>query len=81
MPVPFGNHPTLGQYLTWIVECGGHSQPGLNHGLPFTKITTAEGRHAFVVGTGPNERLVPTLVNSLDRRLNVTSPWHRFDDR
>jgi hypothetical protein len=79
MPVPFGNHPALGQYIDWIIECGGTSQSGYAHGQNYTKITTAEGRHAFVVGTDQNERLVPTMVSYLDRRLNVTSPWHPPD--
>jgi len=75
MAVPFGNHPTLGQYLAWIAECGGASQSGYARGQNYTKITTSEGRHA-VVGIDQNERLVPTMVSFLDRRLNVTSPWH-----
>ena len=79
MSVPFGKHPTLEQYLYWIEECGGHLESGVGLQQNYIKITTAEGFHAFVIGLDRNERLVPTMVNSLDRRLHVTSPWHRFD--
>jgi hypothetical protein len=71
MPAPFRAQPTLGQYLAWIIECGGRWETGVRNDIPFTKITTAEGRHDFVVGLDPNDRLVPTKINSLDRRLNV----------
>lgn len=80
MPVPFRAQPTLGQYLAWIIECGGQWKSGVRNDIPFVKITTAEGRHDFVVGQAQSERLVPTKVNSLDRRLNVMSPWNRLDD-
>jgi hypothetical protein len=77
---PFGGHPTLAHYLHWIRETGGHAECGFKsdrrgraHAL--VKITSAEGKSVIVVGIPQTERIEPTYVAFLDRRLGVKSPW------
>lgn len=79
MSAPFGGHPTLAHYLHWIRETGGYAQSGFRtdrrgkaHSL--VKIVSAEGKSVVVVGA-QDERLPPTYVAFLDRRLGVKSPW------
>jgi hypothetical protein len=77
---PFGGHPTLAHYLHWIRDTGGYAQWGHKsdrRGKPHSlvKIVSAEGKSVVVVGVPQEERLVPTYVAYLDRRLGVNSPW------
>ena len=79
MAHPFGGHPTLAAYIDWIRSQGGSASSGMSnvrgrmHSL--TKIIAANGNHVIVIGTRQDERLVPTMVGYLDRRLDVKSPW------
>ncbi len=80
MAGPFGGHPTLASYLHWIRECGGYANSGYasdknGRVQSMTKITTAEGNSVVVAGIQQHERLEPTMVAYLDRRLLVKSPW------
>jgi hypothetical protein len=38
-------------------------------------IVASSGKRVIVAGTMPNDRLVPTTIGLLDRRLGLISPW------
>ena len=84
MAYPFGGLPTLAQYMHWIRECGGNCQSGVSkvggqmHTL--TKIQADNGNVAIVTGVKQTERLVPSMIGYLDRRLGVKSPWPSVPD-
>ncbi len=44
--------------------------------MPMHKLITAEGTDVVVTEIEQSEHLVPTMIDYLDRRLNVKSPWH-----
>jgi hypothetical protein len=74
---PFGGHPTFAQYLDWAVSQGCKVLSGVDteHSVFVAKITAPSGKTAIEVGILPNERLVPTTIGRLDRRLGLISPW------
>ena len=79
---PFGGHPTLEEYLCWARECGCKTNSGVivdpDEG-PYSVthiINSDDDRYAIEVGTQANERLAPTTVARLDRRLGMKSPWN-----
>ncbi len=76
MAAPFGRAPTFAQYLSWLVECGGGHRNVIVDGEAAIDLTTAEGQMTTIVGIEADERLAPTMIAYLDRRLAVTSPWH-----
>lgn len=81
---PFGGHPTLGQYLVWARQEGCTVQSGVGSDLDgrphtLTKIETPTGRHVIIVGA-QTERLVPTMVSYLNRRLGLKAPWFALPD-
>lgn len=77
MAWPFGGHPTFAQYLEWAVSerCTIQSGVDTNHSISLTKITAPSGKWVIEAGTLPNDRLMPTTVGRLDRRLGLVSPW------
>ena len=77
MAFPFGGHPTFAQYLAWAVEQGCKTQSGVDteQSISVTKIVAPSGKWAIVAGIMPTERLVPTTIGMLDRRLGLISPW------
>lgn len=83
MAYPFGGHPTLAQYIGWVHQEGGHAHSGYSSDpsgrvQSLTKITSKEGASVVVVGMKQADRLEPTKVAYLDRRLKVRSPWQVF---
>ncbi len=48
--------------------------------MPLTRIVSPNGHHVIVAGVGQDERLVPTHVAYLDRRLSMKSPWSYPED-
>jgi hypothetical protein len=77
---PFGGHPTFGKYLAWASEQGCKAQSGFRvdsrgrtHSL--TKIVAKSGKSVVVPGVSQTERLEPTMISYLDRRLGLASPW------
>lgn len=86
MSFPFGGHPTLAEYIDWIRrEHGGEAKSGFATGSDggahaLTKITLPNNKSVVVVGCKQTERLVPSTVGYLDRRLGVTSPWFKLPE-
>jgi hypothetical protein len=74
---PFGGHPTLEQYIAWAVQqkCTVNSGVDTQYSISLTKIVAPSGKWAIVSGILPTDRLVPTTVGRLDRRLGLISPW------
>lgn len=82
---PFGGHPTLADYIAWAREDGCRAQSGVSsdedgmvHTL--TRIVSDDCRHVVVVGVDQTERLAPTMVAYLDRRLGLQSPFSSLDE-
>jgi len=80
MAYPFGGHPTLSEYLTWAARSAGCTvQTGYklvgDEVLSMTRVVAPSGRHVIVVDMAQDERLVPTYIAHLDRRLGLKSPW------
>lgn len=78
---PFGGHPTLSAYLTWAAQeanCTvqtGYRMPGEGGAVSMTRITAPNGKHVIIVDHAQDEKLVPTFIAYLDRRLGLRSPW------
>lgn len=79
---PFGgSFPTFAQYCTWAAQSGCSIRTGYQviddgEAIAITIIeSAANGTHAIEADLGQDERLVPSVVASLDRRLGLTSPW------
>lgn len=75
---PFGGHPTLSQYLAWAVQEGCTLQHGVDtaNAIGMVKIVSPDKKKwAIIAGVLPNDRLTPTDVGRLDRRLGLISPW------
>jgi hypothetical protein len=82
---PFGGHPTLDEYVAWAREHGCKSSSGILsdedgrvHSL--TRIVSRAGNWVTVTGLKGTDRLVPTMIGYLDRRLGMRSPWFSVDD-
>jgi hypothetical protein len=79
MAFPFGGHPTFAEYMKWAHSEGCKFQSGHSrldgHSHVMTKITAPNGRHVIVVDVVPSERLSPSMVSYLDRRLRLNSPF------
>lgn len=83
MAAPFGNHPTLNEYLMWAYSLGCRAKSVLGHGddgkmCTFQLITAPSGRYVFTPDLKASERLVPTMVAHLDRRLGLDSPFAKI---
>lgn len=78
MAFPFGS-PTFASYLVWAAEAGCRVESGYGgpHGLSCTKITAPSGKSLVVPGMDQKERLVSSMLNYLDRRLGMRSPYDR----
>ena len=83
MAQPFGNHPTLGEYLAWAREQGCSVQWGVNPatGQSVTRIVSPDGKRWVIAESGmpQSERLLPTTIARFDRRLGLKSPWFSID--
>ena len=86
MSFPFGGHPLLADYIGQArKDHGATSQSGSaadssgqNHAV--TKITIpSTKRSVVVVGVAQTERLTPSMIGYLDRRLGIDSPWFSVD--
>jgi hypothetical protein len=87
MAAPFGNHPTLNDYLMWAYGQGCRAKSVLGRGddgkmCTFQLIEAPSGRYVFTPDLKASEHMVPTLVAYLDRRLGLDSPFSKvqFDD-
>lgn len=84
MAYPFGGHPTFAQYLGWAKGQGCEIKQGIiidDDGRPYdlTLITSPSGRHYIDTVTQHNDRLLPTTIARLDRRLGLKSPRFSVD--
>lgn len=71
---------TLGQYIAWLKSTGGTSKTGMGADpdigmVPVTKLIAESGRHVIYPGADGEEELSPYMVDYLDRRLGVMSPF------
>ena len=86
MAYPFGGHPTLGSYLIWARDTHGfRAQTGYGadpEGRPYTSIRIYKegGPSIVLVDYDQSERLPPTMVYHLDRRLGIKSSFASLGD-
>lgn len=85
MAYPFGGHPRLVEYIHWANSQGCRTDFGVmtdDAGRPFgtTRITAASGKAVLLVDMDQTERLAPTSIARLDRRLGLTSPFFSLSD-
>lgn len=75
MAFPFEQRPTLQEYLDWASKNGCKYGTGPDpSGLTVIRILGLDGRFMYSV-IPLDERLSPTAVSNLDRRLGVDSPF------
>lgn len=84
MAAPFGNHPTLTEYLMWAYSQGCRANSMVGQGdngkmCTFQIIEAQDGRYVLTPDLSANERLMPTMVGYLDRRLGLKSPFSKID--
>lgn len=80
MPYPFGGHPTLGSYLLWAGQNNcevqhGYMTTGAGKSVSLVRVTAPSGKFVTISGINQRDRLEPTKVAYLDRRLGLVSPW------
>lgn len=66
--------------MHWLKSIGGHCKSGLGADedigmVPVIKLVAPNGKHVIVGGDGQTERLSPLMIDYLDRRLQVISPF------
>jgi len=78
MSFPFGS-TAFGTYLAWATSVGCECNNGYNSFTNTTcwRITAPSGRRVVVVDMEQSERLTTSMLNYLDRRLGLTSPFDR----
>ena len=83
MSYPFGNCPTLHEYIGWCNQqgCTTHSAVHKLDGKILTSHTLVakSGRHVIAVGS-MTDRLLATIVAYYDRRLGLSSPYGKIGD-
>lgn len=84
---PFGGgYPTFSQYLTWAAQTAqckvqtGYKLTDDGEALSMTLILAPSGRHAIEVDLLQEDRIVPSIIAALDRRLGLKSPWSFSSD-
>lgn len=80
MAVPFGGHPRLAEYLAWAREQGcdvkcGYQTDELGRAFSLLRIDAPSGRFILLHDMDQRERLVPSSIARLDRRLGLQSPF------
>jgi hypothetical protein len=72
---------TLGAYIDWLRSIGGRSSTGIAADpivgmVPVTKLVSPTGvRRVIHPGGDRDERLSAAIIEQLDRRLEVLSPF------
>lgn len=75
MAFPFDRAPDVREYVTWLVEeGGGRVKEGVRGTWSVIRLETDDG-YAYIAMQRDDEPLAPSKVASLDRRLNVNSPF------
>jgi hypothetical protein len=80
MAVPWGGHPTIDRFVEWAKEnsCTAETKVRTDAtGRAFTslEITGPHGSRVAMVVTEMTERLVPSQVAHLQRRLGIKTPF------
>ena len=82
MAFPFGNHPTLHEYIGWANQQGCTTKSGVmgvdGKMVTYHLIVAPNGRHLIVSGPSMSERLLPRTVAYYDRRLGLDSPFSKL---
>lgn len=82
MSVPFGGHPRLRDFVEWATRDGGctgqvktraHSQTGQPY--QSLELTAPSGAQVALADPDLDERLAPSQVTYLNRRLGLKSPF------
>jgi hypothetical protein len=79
--VPFGGHPTLQSFLDWATEngCTAKIQTRIHSGTgqPYQslEVSAPSGAQVAVVDPDLSERLAPSQVAYMQRRLGLKSPF------
>ena len=82
---PFGGHPTLYEYCQWAIREGCKVTSAVAtdpDGRPTTVtiIEAPDGRKAAEIDTQMDDRLVPTTITRLDRRLGLKSSFVKLPE-
>jgi hypothetical protein len=80
MAVPWGGHPALGRFIEWAKENGCTAEAKVRtdqSGRAFTSLEMVgpHGSRVAMVVTSMDERLVPSQVAYLQRRLGIKTPF------
>ena len=82
MAYPFGQAPTLLEYIGWCNQqgCTTHSAIDNEDGKMITvqRLEARSGRHLIISGIAMTERLLPSQVANFDRRLGLDSPFPKI---
>lgn len=81
MPVPFGNHPTVLDVAEWAARNGCKVEvKARSHaitGQPYNsfEIVSPKGGHVALTNPNTKERLEPSMVAYIQRRLGLKTPF------
>ena len=80
MSVPFGGHPTFDRFVEWAKENGCTVETKVRtdpSGRAFTSVEmiNPKGGRAAMIASDVMERLVPSQVAYLQRRLAIKTPF------
>lgn len=75
MAAPFEQRPTLQEYLDWAKKAGCEWGEAPHADEVLFRINAPNGRFVFFMAEGVDERLTPSQVSNLDRRLGMDSPF------
>lgn len=74
------NVVALGHYMTWLRSIGGSCRSGIGADpdigmVPVTKLISPSGKHVIYPSGDQDEELSTYMIEHLDRRLGVISPF------
>lgn len=80
MSHPFGGHPTLQSFVEWVTDNGCTVEVKVRarkrDGLPYRVLeVTSETSRVAIVDPNMNERLAPSEIAYLQRRLGIKTPF------
>lgn len=71
---------TLGEYMAWLRKIDGNCKSGIGADpvigmVPITKLIAPNGKHVIFPSADQSEELSTYMIEQLDRRLGVLSPF------
>jgi predicted PhzF superfamily epimerase YddE/YHI9 len=80
MAFPFGGHPTLGQFVEWAIQNNCSAEIKVQHrptgqAYQVLEIRKSNGGSVAVAEPDLEERLEPSMVTYLQRRLGIKTPF------